>query len=143
MSGSKISELCKCIVKFMDLEDTMEVIDDNVVVMVRQHIVDCFNSFRKPKRYIWIRAAESLKPSKLNVKELSQMILEDFGSDLSPAWVSVIAECSHWRTKRKDTPLVGVEDVKSSGLAEELFCEYGDHLPTKNVGSNVYVLKRL
>ena len=39
--------------------------------------------------------------------------------------------------------LEAVEDAKSSGLAEELFCEYGDHLPTKNVGSNVYVLKRL
>ncbi|MEM7241004.1 MAG: methyltransferase domain-containing protein [Pseudomonadota bacterium] len=36
-----------------------------------------------------------------------------------------------------------VEDVLADGLAEQLFCEYGDHLPTKNVGSNVYVLKRL
>lgn len=36
-----------------------------------------------------------------------------------------------------------VQSAIDTGLAEQLFCEYGDHLPEKGVGSNVYVLRRI
>ena len=36
-----------------------------------------------------------------------------------------------------------IEDAIENGTAEKLFEEYGDHLPKKDVGSMIYVLKRL
>ena len=36
-----------------------------------------------------------------------------------------------------------IEDAISTGVAQQIFCEYGDHLPQKDVGSSVYVLKRI